>query len=216
MSPGQAFLSQNALDGIAYDVPADVRTELDGALDGSVSPVSAGLDPAERLSMLDVLCVCAGRMASKSFDPLRLNGVDTIYPFLEPSMLAVSSSLPWSHKCAGGQSKALLKTLLAKDLPSEWVYRPKSGFTPPYRELLASRPLQNLLRDVALSPRNPLLEFIRVEAVREMVDRARDGQPMGLGVGDFLWVFAFASAWVCQTVPSVQAGKGGSPAGALR
>jgi asparagine synthase (glutamine-hydrolysing) len=205
MSLGQAFLCQNTLDGIAYDVPAAVRGEIDLAIDRHVFVVSAEVGPSEQLSLLDVLCVCAGRMASKSFDPLRLNGVETVYPFLDPAMLAVSSSLPWDLKCVGGESKGLLKTLLAREVPREWVYRPKSGFTPPYREMLASEPLQELLRDVALSPRNPLRDYVRVDAAREMVDLARKGQPLGVGACDFLWALAFASAWLRQTLPSATA-----------
>lgn len=198
MPLGQAFVASNALDGIAYDIPVTVSRDLEFAVATLLESVGAAKSPEERLSLLDLVWVCAGRMAPKSFDPLRANGVTVIYPFLEPSMICVSSSLAWSEKCAAGEEKALLKKLLAQRLPSDWVYRPKSGFTPPYRELFASAPLQTYLHDIVLSQQNRLLDFCRVPRIRQMVMLARRGRRLSPGVHDFLWALTFASGWLHQ------------------
>jgi asparagine synthetase B (glutamine-hydrolysing) len=191
---GPAVLAQHALDGIAFDVPGGAAVR---------EPDAQTLSPEERLSQLDLAWVCAGRMAPKTFDPLRARGVHPIYPYLEPDLLQASSSVAWSVKSAGGEEKALLKTLLARQLPASLVYRRKSGFTPPYRTTLASPPLQAFLHDVVLTPANPILEWCDVPTVRDLVTRAGRGAQLSAGAVDFLWTLAFTSGWLRQLPPAV-------------
>jgi asparagine synthase (glutamine-hydrolysing) len=150
------------------------------------------------LSLLDLAWVCAGRMAPKSFDPLRVRGIQPIYPYLEPDMVRTSSSVAWSVKSAGGEEKSLLKALTARQLPGELVYRRKSGFTPPYRATLASAPLQEFLHDVVLQPHNPLLEWCDLPTIRGLVTRAGSGAHLSAGAIDFLWTLVFTTGWLRQ------------------
>ncbi len=186
------MLALNSLDGIAFDVPSGAPVR---------APDAESLLPEEHLSQLDLAWVCAGRMAPKTFDPLRGRGVHPIYPYLEPDLLGVSSSLSWSVKSAGGEAKSLLKTILARQLPASLVYRKKSGFTPPYRATLASGPLQEFLHDVVLTPANPVLEWCDVPTIRDLVKRAGSGAHLSAGAIDFLWTLAFTSGWVRQLPP---------------
>src|SRR5262249_2133506 len=93
-----AVLARNALDGIAYSEPAFVRDELDDAIERFIYASSAGFEPRERLSLLDLMTVCAERFATKSYDPLRRLGTSAIYPFLEPGMVRLGTSLTWEQK----------------------------------------------------------------------------------------------------------------------
>jgi asparagine synthase (glutamine-hydrolysing) len=183
-----AVLAQNSLDGIAFRIPSA----------GTVSEPAELVSPEERLSLLDLAWVCAGRMAPKTFDPLRGRGVPPLYPFLDPALIQVSTSVAWSVKSAGGEGKALLKASLAKALPVALVYRRKSGFTPPYRTTLATAPLQAFLHDVVLAGGNPMLEFCDVPTLRTLVARAGSGSDMSAGAVDFLWTLAFTSGWLRQ------------------
>jgi asparagine synthetase B (glutamine-hydrolysing) len=183
-----AVLAQHSLDGIAFHVPRGTV----------VAEPAQHASPEERLSLLDLAWVCAGRMAPKTFDPLRRQGVRPIYPYLEPEMIQASSSVAWSAKSAGGEEKSLLKTLLARELPLSLVYRRKSGFTPPYRTTLASAPLQAFLHDIVLARDNPMLQCCDVRTIRALVTRAGSGSHMSAGGVDFLWTLAFASGWLRQ------------------
>ena len=185
-----AVMAQHSLDGIAFDLPAGIS--------GDVPEPSEIASPEERLSLLDLAWVCAGRMAPKSFDPLRVRGVQPIYPYLEPDMVRASSSVAWSVKSAGGEEKSLLKALTARQLPGELVYRRKSGFTPPYRATLASAPLQEFLHDVVLQPHNPLLEWCDLPTIRGLVTRAGSGAHLSAGAIDFLWTLVFTTGWLRQ------------------
>jgi hypothetical protein len=82
-----AILARNALDGIAYNVPASVKEETEAAIDRWVYATSAGFEPRERLSLLDVMTVCAERFATKSYGPVASCRDTAIYPFLEPGMV---------------------------------------------------------------------------------------------------------------------------------
>jgi asparagine synthase (glutamine-hydrolysing) len=185
-----AVLAQHSLDGIAYRVPSGERA--------LVQEPAELVSPEERLSLLDLAWVCAGRMAPKTFDPLRQHGVRPIYPYLEPDLIQASTSVSWDVKCAGGEDKALLKVLLARSVPKALVYRRKSGFTPPYRTTLASAPLQAFLNDVVLAPDNPMLEFCHVPTIRALVTRVGSGAELSAGGVDFLWTLAFTSGWLRQ------------------
>jgi asparagine synthetase B (glutamine-hydrolysing) len=192
-----AVIAQNALHRIAFGAPPQGPGEFALIASRHLDAVAGGLPALDHLSLLDLMWVCAGRMAPKSFDPLRAHGIRTIYPFLEPSMVSLSSSLDWRTKCTGGQAKAILKRMLAREIPPDWVYRRKTGFTrvASARAFFAMAPVQAILHDVALSPQNPLREFCNVPVVRRMVDRARR-HSLSVGAHIFLWTFAFTSAWV--------------------
>jgi len=198
MSLGHAVVAQNALEGIAYSTPDYIRADLEQAIRTKLEVLSAGAEPKERLSLLDLVWVCAGVMAAKSFDPLRIRGIQPFYPYLEFPMVSLSTSLSWDEKCEAGEAKAPLKKLLARSVPEEWVYRPKSGFTPPYKEIFGSKPFQDFLHDVVLSPRNPLIAFCRIENVTTMIERARHHQSLSIGACDFLWALTFSSGWLDQ------------------
>jgi len=201
MALGPAVVAENALAGIAYVIPTEIRAELHEAVSSSFDTLSAGVDPKERLSHLDLGWVCAGRMAPKSFEPLRRYGIQTIYPFLQLPMLRVGSSIPWSMKCPAGESKGILKKLLARQVPREWVYRPKSGFAPPHRELLGSTPLQEFVQETVLSRSNPLMDFFQRDKVTQIIERAHKHENLCPGAYEFLWTLSFASGWFSQLPP---------------
>ena len=199
MPVGPAVVAENALEGIAYTIPGNVRSDIDQGIRANFEILSDGVEPEERISLLDLVWVCAGRMAPKSFDPLRTLGIQPKYPFLEFPMVHLSSSISWEEKCAAGEPKALLKRLLSQDVPKEWVYRTKSGFTPPHQEILASPVMQQFLRDVVLSKQNPLLDFCHIDKVEQIIERSRQRGKLGPGACDFLWTLTFTSAWLNQS-----------------
>src|SRR5207237_3092676 len=139
---------QSGLDRRACTTARDVQAQLRQAVQTDFGVMGAGTVPRDQLSFLDLVWVCAGRMAPKSFDPLRSRGIRPLYPFLQPAMVAGSAALSWEAKCTAGEEKARLKRLLARASPPDWVYRPKSGFTRPAHAVFAGRTVQGYPRDV--------------------------------------------------------------------
>jgi hypothetical protein len=124
-------------------------------------------------------------------------------------MLAAAAALPWPIKCAGGEPKAPLKTLLARDVPSAWVYRRKHGFTPPEQEILSSPAVQERLHTMVLAPGGPFAGLCRADRIRTMVGLVARGA-VGTGVYDLLWVLLFTTVWLDQ-VPAGLGRQSGSP-----
>lgn len=199
MPPSQAaVMAQNALDGIAYHMPKPVRQSLSTAVTTYIEQLSEGLEDEGRFSFLDLVHVCAGIFAAKSFDLLRQHDVEVVYPFLEPPMVKVSCSIPYDQKCAPGESKTLLKKIAAQSVPAECIYRPKSGFTPPFGQILADPKIIDFIDSVVMSPQNPVLGLVDHGTVSKMLDRAQKKQPINVDTHKFLWAFIAASAWLNQ------------------
>jgi asparagine synthase (glutamine-hydrolysing) len=192
----QAAVAQNALDGIAYSIPPALDALLQASFETCLDAIVPDATPDARLGVLDLLVVCGAAMA-KTFDPLRSRGVVPIYPYLSPAIVYGAALLPGGCKYRRGEAKSLLKEALARDVPPRLVYRPKSGFTPPYRRIFSAPALMQVLSDFVVSRDNPLLEFCRADVVRRIVRRASRGRLSVRGC-DFLWSLAFSSLWLRQ------------------
>ena len=191
-----AVIAQNPMDGIAYQIPEKVRTDLSTQINDYIQQRTEGLAETEQFSFLDLSFVCAGIFAAKSFDPLRAKGVAPVYPFLDPAMINTSLSLPWSSKSWDGEPKALLKRELEKTLPARWIYRNKSGFVPPIRQALGDANVQAILEDRVLVSNNPIIDFVERDVVTQMVKRVRNGQALADQTYNFLWSFCMVSLWL--------------------
>jgi asparagine synthase (glutamine-hydrolysing) len=192
-------IAQNVLDQIAYRVPEDARQDIEGALGKHIQVLGAGLEIEQQFSLLDLVHICAGIFAAKSFDPLRTAGIRPVYPFLEPPMLRLSTSLAYRAKSSPGNAKAVLKRLLARHLPSELIDRPKSGFVPPMQSILAQPAVQAFVQESVLAADNPVLDYCRAPALHLLLARAADNQPLTKGAYRFVWAVIFASAWLKQS-----------------
>jgi asparagine synthetase B (glutamine-hydrolysing) len=179
-------------------MPHHVREELHEAFGHPLRLWGGPLSRGERFALLDLIYICAGRFAAKSFDPLRQGGMDPVYPFLEPDMLRVSFRLPWEEKVRDGEGKVLIKRLLAREVPGEWVYRRKSAFDAPLDRVLAQTNVQEFFHGVVLSSRNPLLDFLEMSVVTKLIERCRESKPLEVSVLRFLWTILFASAWLTE------------------
>jgi asparagine synthetase B (glutamine-hydrolysing) len=196
-----AVVSQNPLDGLAYRIPSGVREEIDGAIVTYILSMADDADEATTLSMIDMIQVCAGIFAAKSFDPLRMRGADVRYPFLEPDVLSLGCEWPWSMRCPGGVPKGMLRNLLRGVIPDTVLERPKTGFTPPFARMLAGDVWQEFIRGLVLSPHNPVIERCDASLVRKMADHVRRHQRISVGAMNYLWTLIFTSAWWRGTRP---------------
>ncbi len=143
-----AVAAHNALDGIAYTMPPGMPEAFDEAFRSGIHVISRGLEPRDRFSFLDMVHVCCGMYAVKAFEPLRSRGMETVFPFLEPTLLRAGFAIGWEQKCAGGVAKRLLKDMLVRSVPHEMVFRPKRGFRPPLTAIFATPAMQEFVAEV--------------------------------------------------------------------
>lgn len=60
-------------------------------------------------------------------------------PLLDTELVELAFRIPDRFKLAGGQTKAILKTLAARKIPRNCVYRPKEGFSIPVKQWLMTQ-----------------------------------------------------------------------------
>jgi asparagine synthase (glutamine-hydrolysing) len=72
-------------------------------------------------------------------------------PFLDPDVVELAFQVPDQLKVADGTTKVLLKSVAARRIPSECIYRPKEGFSIPIKNWLCNE-FRPLMEDL-LSPK---------------------------------------------------------------
>ena len=192
-----AVIGRSSLDGIAYTIPPEIRDGLEETVRASVERLHEHLGPVEYVILLELLHASTGVFSCKFSHPLAAQGVRMTCPFLEPAFLRVILS-GQARESVGREGARLVKRILARSVPREWAYRPKSAFLPPFREMFAHSAIQEFLRGVALSRNNLLADYVEINIATAMAERAARGKPLNIGVYNFLWGLIFASAWLQQ------------------
>ncbi|RLP87460.1 hypothetical protein EAD89_18815 [Micromonospora sp. BL4] len=192
-----AVVATNALDGVLYRLPRADRAYLSRTIQTYIIDCAPSTDVRDRYQWLDLLHICAGEYAAKSFDPLRMRGVRAVFPFLEPDLLAEAFAMPRELKYTYRDAKLALKTSLAASVPAELVYRPKSGFVPPLDGWLTEEPLRGVVQRISTEP-GALADYIEVTGLRRIVECATEGQPLTQGVKNFVWMVTFLKLWLDQ------------------
>jgi len=96
-------------------------------------------------------------------------GVEVRVPFLDPDLVAFAAGLPSTFKQHGGEGKWIFKRAMEGILPTDVIYRPKSGFGVPLRRWLRHemKPLvDELLSPTSLRRRN-LFDALAVSELRD-------------------------------------------------
>ncbi|MBM0255918.1 asparagine synthase C-terminal domain-containing protein [Micromonospora sp. 4G55] len=192
-----AVVATNALDGVLYRLPRADRAYLSRTIRKYIIDCAPSADVRDQYQWLDLLHICAGEYAAKSFDPLRLRGVRAAFPFLEPDLLAEAFAMPREIKYNFRDAKLALKASLARSVPAELVYRSKSGFVPPLDRWLTEEPLRGVVQRISTEP-GVLADYLETTRLRPIVKRATEGQPLTQGVKNFVWMVTFFKLWLDQ------------------
>jgi Asparagine synthase (glutamine-hydrolyzing) len=196
-------VAQNPLAGIAYDAPKQTVREVDELLLSWLSSI-AQPDPAVQVAALDLALVCSCMFAQKSAPIFAASPLQITYPYLSPKMTRLAmSSTKWQG--ADQDAKWLLKAALAKHVPHEMVYRPKSGFVAPMEQKLKSDAFlaafdRIVAGDSAISP------FIKRAFLQNLRPRIAAGVALPPQTTNFVWGVTFTSVWLDQVLAQARAG----------
>ncbi len=193
-----ASIALNPLQDVAYHIPETIRSETHELLNEwleSCIPWTSDLSP-HRFSVLDLILVCCGIFAQKDKALFDASPIQVRYPFLEPNMvrLALERAIYWP---GAERSKLPLKNLLARHVPREMVFRPKSGLTPPIGQLLQSPAFLTAV-DQTLESTGPISSILDQKCVRSMRRRLEQGRSLPLETYRFIWAVVFATRWLDQ------------------
>jgi len=109
-------------------------------------------------------------------------------PFLDQRLIEFAARLPTRFKIRNGETKYLLKRLLARYLPEDLCRLPKRGFAVPVREWIRDF-YQSEFIDMLGSVRSDVFDRPKLLA---MLDRYRAGKPVNYSL---LWLIFCFQAW---------------------
>jgi asparagine synthase (glutamine-hydrolysing) len=188
-------LSTNKLSGHAFIEKRDVLNKVLQTQKHYIETLLSPFDNRMRLSLLDLLWICAGIFAAKSFNPLRSCGLQPFFPFLSEEMIGVGAAIMKAER-QSHENKRALKALLLRDVPYQMIYRPKSGFKPPLTIILRNRKVKGYINDVILINDNPVNEFVYYPIIKKLFNRIWNSERIGKAHSSFLWAYIFGSIWL--------------------
>jgi asparagine synthase (glutamine-hydrolysing) len=144
------------------------------AFEASFAEAAAfGLDPFATRQYCELSRFVPDDLMLKSDKIAMASGLEGRFPFLDHRLVEFGMSLPPNHKIRGGETKVLLKKLLARHLPKSFVHRRKQGFEVPVTDWFKGG-LDAALLDEVDSDDDGILDK---NAVRALADRMHRGDP---------------------------------------
>jgi hypothetical protein len=188
-------ISQNALAGIAYQVPEEVSREVQSMAISWLHSISPS-DTRLQLAALDLSLTCSGIFAQKSTSLFVAAGRNIVYPFLNEQLVRLAlSSGNWQE--ADQEAKWLLKAALARHIPSEMVYRAKSGFIAPMSEKFKSNAFLGAF-DKLLAGKSLLSPFLKMNFLKHVRGRLGAKSNLPPQTANLVWAIVFVSEWLEQ------------------
>jgi len=119
------------------------------------------------------------------------HGLESRSPLLDHALMEWAAEIPEEVRMARGVTKALFKSAMEPYLPTELLYRPKKGFSPPIDQWLR-HDLKELARDTLLSQNSTERGLFRQEYVRGLLDEHSD---LVRDHHSRLWVLLMLELW---------------------
>ena len=118
------------------DPAAVARADEPDAFPDLAEGMAALDDTVEQLRFLDLMTYLPGDILTKVDRATMACGLEARAPLLDYRLVEASFRIPTERHMAGGRTKAILRDLLARDVPRELFERPKSGFGIPISDWL--------------------------------------------------------------------------------
>jgi len=188
-------IANNPLCNIAYSAAPEDMQMVSRYSNDWINGVAAG-SATDKIALIDIGLVCAAIFAQKNKSPFDYYQFNIEYPFLQHASVdfALNRIKYWPES---KMPKGILKQLLATSIPSELVYRQKSGFLAPLQRQFANNTyLQHL--DAVRSQAAPLNNVVNQQLLIKMINYLKREKPLPLQSYTFLWAIAFANAWLTQ------------------
>lgn len=121
-------------------------------------------------------------------------GVEARVPYLDIELVKFAQKIPPSLKFRNGQTKYILKKVAERYLPSEIIYRPKTGFGAPVRKWITddmSQIIQNRLSKESLE-KDGVFDY---NNVWNLINRNKSGE---IDASYIIWSILAISSWLKQ------------------
>lgn len=149
-----------------------------------------------KLTIRQLLHINSRQWAAKAFSVGESLGIRVIYPYIWRDILHLQGTIPWQAKIHQGVVKWPLKRLLEEFMPQEFIYRPKSGFVPPFVQWLTTTDFNQTVRDVLLASDGVVQRIVPPRLLDELLADALRGERLRFPVLNFLWAALFTEMWI--------------------
>ena len=146
--------------------------------------------------------VSAGIWGAKSHGIKSLPGIQVVYPYLWKDILEEQGKLSWRAKVSNGVIKWPEKKLLETYMSHDFIYRRKSGFTPPFENWFTNKKVYELLHDTLLGKDMAIESVINREKLRELIYKLPHTKQWSEYLCNFLWGTLFTELWIEKNVKS--------------
>ena len=146
----------------------------DDALLAEMPPGWSSWDPLARAQWVEIATFMSPYLLACQGDRVAMaHGVEVRYPFLDPEVVDLCSSLPPEHKLVGLHDKAALRRLASRTLPPEIWRRPKQPYRAPMTTALFGPDEPAYVSDLMSDATVDDLGLLDPRAARLLRDRAR-------------------------------------------
>ena len=187
-------------------IPAGVRQRLwrpeyQGAFSGRLElferefEKTAGYSQIAKVQYLDMKSYLPNDILAKVDGASMINSIEARTPLVDRQVVEFAATMPerftfGSGEAGGGKGKLILKKLLERWYPAEYVRRPKMGFMVPIQEWFAkSGVLRGELEDRLLGRETEIGEYFRPDVVGRILDGKVKGQ---------VWLLLVLEEWLRQ------------------
>lgn len=184
-----AILAQNPLAGTFYK--KDNRHSVDDLLERWIGGWADDTS-ATRVVAADLAMTCANTFAQKAQPILESGGHKLLYPFLEDEAVSMSlSSIPYWQM---DEPKAPLKKSLARHVPRNMVFRPKSGFVDPRGKVFFDEEFIEHLRSTC-EPTGPIAHMLERKPILKTCGLLARNKALPAQTLNFIWAVVFTDRW---------------------
>jgi asparagine synthase (glutamine-hydrolysing) len=133
-----------------------------------------GVHRLSQIQYIDIKTYLVGDILTKVDRASMAHGLEVRVPILDYDFVDWAATIPASLKMKNGESKYLLKKVVARHVPPEVVYRPKMGFAVPVGKWFRAE-LRQVLRDRLLGGALGGTGRFEMDYVRRLVDQHQSG-----------------------------------------
>ena len=123
-------------------------------------------------------------------------GIEARVPFLDLELVEFSMSIPASLKMKGKQTKYILKKVAERYLPTDVIYRPKTGFGAPVRKWITTD-LQQMIDERLSCERLDKRGIFDSKKVWELINANKAGK---IDASYSIWSLLAIESWLTQFV----------------
>jgi asparagine synthetase B (glutamine-hydrolysing) len=149
-----------------------------------------------KVTIRRLLHINSRQWAAKAYSVGESLGIRVIYPYIWRDILIQQGTIPWQAKIHKGVVKWPLKRLLEEFMPHDFIYRPKSGFVPPFVQWLTFKDFNQTVHDILLASDGTIKRIVAPQIIDELLDDALQGKRLRFPVLNFLWGALFTEMWI--------------------